>query len=134
MPQELLSCMISTLHRKLCEQELLSMRDRTGCIRSVHTSVPPCWSVLLSKIYPSLSSKSSNSTGTGYDTPSPPITASYDLGRSPFLGHELKLQQPISCIDSLTPKITLTSNLTLAWKGGLPRNSKLVGFKILCHE
>ena len=60
---ELLSCVISTLRRKPCELVLRYTGSGT-------TSVPPCWSILLSTIHLSLSSSSSKSTATKLGTPS----------------------------------------------------------------
>ena len=86
-PPELFSCGISTLRRNPYECVLLIMRDSRGCISNGQTYVPPCWSFLLSKIIPSLASKSSKSTGTGFNIPITPSAAWTDLGRSQFLRH-----------------------------------------------
>ena len=70
----LLSCVIYTLRRKMCGQELnniLSIRSSTS---SGATSVSPSRSILLSKIHLSLASRSSKSTGTASDMPSTPST------------------------------------------------------------
>ena len=64
LPTELISCMISTLRRNPCKPALLNMQDSRGCIVSGPTSVPPCRSIILSNIHPSLSSSSSKSTAT----------------------------------------------------------------------
>ena len=47
-PPELISCVISTLRRKLCELSPLKMRDSRGYTGSAPTYMPPCWSILLS--------------------------------------------------------------------------------------
>ena len=82
---ELLSCMISILRRKLCEQDLLSMQYSRGCTISGWTSAPPCWSIVLSKIHPSLISETSKSMGTGSDTLITLSNAWTDMGKSRFL-------------------------------------------------
>ena len=56
LPPELLSCVIFTLHRNPCGMEIIRMIDIGGCIGSGMTYVPPCWSILLSNIHPSLTS------------------------------------------------------------------------------
>ena len=64
-PPDLLSCVISTLRRRLCKRELhkiLASRDSTS---SGATSAPPSISILISKIHPYLALRSSKSTGTG---------------------------------------------------------------------
>ena len=71
-PPEMLYCVISTLHRKPCEPELLKMIDSRGCTGSGPTSVLPCRSILLSKIHSSLASSSSKSTATAFSTPRTP--------------------------------------------------------------
>ena len=53
-PLELLSCLILTLRRKPCKLALLKIQVIRGCTSSGLTSVPLCWSILLSKIYPYL--------------------------------------------------------------------------------
>ena len=80
-------CIISMLHRNLCERALLRMRDSRVCTRSGLTSLPPCWSILITKIPPFLASKSSKSMGTGSNTPSIPISEWTNLGNSPYLSH-----------------------------------------------
>ena len=86
-PRELLSCVISTLRRKPCEPALLKMRDIRGCTGSGPTSVPPCRSILLSDIHPSLVLSSSKSTATVLGTPSTPSAGWTDLVKNRFLRH-----------------------------------------------
>ena len=71
-PPEVLSCMISMLHRNPCERAILGMRNIRICISIGQTYVPPCWSIIISKIRPSLISKYSKYMGTGFNTPSTP--------------------------------------------------------------
>ena len=130
LPPELVSCVISKLHRKPCEQALLKMQDRISYTSSGLTSVPPCRPVLISKIHPPLASNSSNSTSTGsvkLGTPS----AKWDvLGNNRFRRHGGRLQQPTSWTAYLKPESPLTPNIKSAWTSDLPENSKLVGSKI----
>ena len=91
-PPELLSCVISTLLRKLCKQAILSMQDSRGCIGIGLTYVPPCQPILLSKIHISLASNSSKSTDAGSVTPSTPIVRWTNLGKNLFLRHGGRLQ------------------------------------------
>ena len=86
-PQELLSCVIPTLRRKPCDPALLKMRNSRGCTDSGPSSVPPCRSILLSKIHPSLTSSSSKSMATESGTPSTPSAGWTDLGKNRFLRH-----------------------------------------------
>ena len=82
---ELLSCVISTLCRKPCQPALLKMRDSRGCTISGTNSVPPCQSVLLSKIHPYLASRSSKSKTTAFITTSTPSAGCINLGNNQFL-------------------------------------------------
>ena len=93
-PLELLSCVISTLHRKPFETALLKMLDSRGCTRSGPTSVPPYRSILLSKIHPSLALSFSKSTDTNFGTPSNPSAGWIYLEKDRFLKHLGRLQQP----------------------------------------
>ena len=68
-PLELLSCLILTLRRKPCKLALLKIRVIRGCTSSGLTSVPLCWSILLSKIYPYLASSPPKSIATVFGTP-----------------------------------------------------------------
>ena len=90
-PPDLLSCVISTLRKKPCERELHKILASRGSTSSGETSAPPSRSILLSKIHPSLASRSSQFMGTGSDTPSTPSAEWTDLGRSRFLRHGGKL-------------------------------------------
>ena len=110
---ELLSCMISTLLRKPCKPALLKMRDSRGCTGSGLTSAPTCWSILLSKIHPSLTSRFSESTATWFGTPRTTSTGWNDLGKNRFLRHGGRLQRPTSWIVSPTPENWLTPKRTL---------------------
>ena len=59
LPPDLLYCMISTLGRKPCGQELHKILASRGYTRSGATSTPPSRSILLSKIHPYLATRSS---------------------------------------------------------------------------
>ena len=101
LPQELLSCVISTLHRKPRKRAVPTMRYSRGCTSSGYTSsgltsVPPCRLILISRIHPSLASKSSKSTSTGSVTPINPIAKWTNLGNNWFLRHGGRLQRPTS--------------------------------------
>ena len=74
-PQKLLSCVISTLHRKLCKQELHKMCGSRDCTSSGPTSAPPCRLALLSKIRPSLKLRSCRHMNTGSGMPIIPSDA-----------------------------------------------------------
>ena len=102
-PLELLSCMIFTLRRKPCKQAILRMRDSRGYIGSGLNSVPPYWSILLSKIHPPFTSNSSKSTATGSITPGTLSAGWTDLGNNQFLRHGGRLQQPTSWMACLNP-------------------------------
>ena len=93
---QLLSCVISTLRRKLCEQGLHSIRTNRDSTGSGPISAPPYRSALLSKIHPSLKLKSCRYMDTGSDMPSTPSAEWTDLGKSRFLRHGGKLRQPTS--------------------------------------
>ena len=54
LPLDLLSCVISTLHRTPCDWELHKILASRGFTSSGATSAPPSRSILLSKIYLSL--------------------------------------------------------------------------------
>ena len=86
-PLELLSCVISTLHRKPYEPALLKIRDSRGCTGSGPTSVPPCCSILLSKIHASLTSSSSKATATMFGARSTPSDGWTELGNNWFIRH-----------------------------------------------
>ena len=102
-PPDLLSCVISTLRRKPCERELHKILASRGSTSSGAISAPPSRSILLSKIHPSLASRSSKFMGTGSDTPSTPSAEWTDLGMSRFLRHGGRLQRPTSWTTSPTP-------------------------------
>ena len=93
---DMLSFVISTLRRNPCEQELHNIIAIRGSTSSGATSAPPSRSILLSKIHLSLASRSCKSTGTVSDTPSTPRAEWTHLGRSRFLRHGGRLQQPTS--------------------------------------
>ena len=95
-PMELLSCVISTLRRRPCEPALLKIQDIRGCTSSGPTYVPPFWSILLSKIHPSLALSSSKSAATALSAPSTPSVGWTDLGKNLFLMHGGQLQRPTS--------------------------------------
>ena len=95
-PPQLLSCVISTLCRKLCELELIKMRNIRVCTGSGSTSVPPCRSALLSKIHPFLESRSYKYTYTGSVMPTTPSNAWTYLGKSWFLRRGRRLWQTTS--------------------------------------
>ena len=84
---DLLSCMISTLHRNPCKRELHKMLIRRSSTRSGATSTPPSRSILLSRIHPFLASRSSKSTGTASDMPSTPCAEWTNLESIRFLRH-----------------------------------------------
>ena len=86
-PLELLSCEISTLHKNMYDQALLRMCDSGGFTSSGLTSVPPCWSILISKIHPYPTLSSCKSTGTRSNTPSTPSAEWADFGKNRFLRH-----------------------------------------------
>ena len=90
-PPNLFSCVISTLRRKPCEQEKHNILASRGSTSSGASSAPHSRTILLSKIHPSLASRSYKSTRTGTDTPSTQTAKWTDLGRSPFLRHILKI-------------------------------------------
>ena len=96
LPPKLISYVISTMHRKPCKPELLKMRYRKGCTGIGPTSVPTCWSTLLSKIHPSLASRSSKSTATKFGTPITPSVRWTNLGNNWFIRHGRRLQRPTS--------------------------------------
>ena len=102
LPPQLLSCVISTLNKKLCEQGLYRMRANRSSIGSGSISAPPCQSALLSNIHPSLKLKPCRYMETGSNMPSTPSVKWTDLGKSRFLRHGGKLRQPTSWIASLT--------------------------------
>ena len=94
----------STLRRKLCDPELPKMRDSRGYTCSGPTSVPPCRSILLSKIHPFLASISSKSTAIAFGTPSTPRTGWTNLGKNRFFRNGGKLQHPTSWMVCPTPE------------------------------
>ena len=123
-PRELLSCVISTLRRKPCKPALLKMRDSRGCTGSGPASVPPCWSILLSMIHPSLASSFSKSTATESGTPSTPSAGWTNLGKNLFLRHGGRLQQPTSWMVFPTPENWLTPKRALGLTNASHGNSR----------
>ena len=109
-PPELLSWVVSMLHMKPCEPALHRMRDSRGCTGSGPTSVPPCWSILLSKVHPSLVSSSSKSTSIAFGTPGTPSAGWTNMGNNWFLRHGSHLQRPTSWRVCPTPENHPTHN------------------------
>ena len=66
-PPDLISCVISTLHRSSCERELHKILASRGSTSSGETYAPPSRSILLSYIHPSVAPRSCKCTGTGSD-------------------------------------------------------------------
>ena len=91
-PPDLLACVISTLCRRPCERELHKILASRGSTSSGETSVPPSRSILLSKIHPSLVSRSCKYMGIRSDTPSTPSPDLTHLGRSQFFRHGARLR------------------------------------------
>ena len=91
---ELIPNVISTVHRKLRNQALLRMQYSRGCTSIGLTSVSHYWSILLSKIHPSLALKFSKSMGTGSDTPITPSNRWNKLGNNRFSGMESDCSNP----------------------------------------
>ena len=129
-PRELLSWVISTLRRNPYEPALLKMRDSRGCTGSGPTSVPPCRSILLSKIHPSLALSSSKSTATEFGTPSTPSAGWTDLGKNRFLRHGGRLQRPTSWMVFPTPENRPTPKRTLGSTSASHGNSRPTASKI----
>ena len=94
-------------------------------------SDPPSRSILLSKIFPHLASRSSKSTGTASDMPSTPSTEWTDLGRSQVLRHGGKLRRPPSLMASQTPGIPPTPRPTSDWTCDSPGSLKPTGSRTL---
>ena len=124
LPSQLLSCIISTLRRNLCEREILKMPNIRGCTGSAPTSAPPCRSAPLSKIHSSLESRSYRYTDTGSDMPTTPIDDCTNLGKSRFLMRVGQLLQPISWMAFLTLKILQVLNPTPDWTDTSPVSLK----------
>ena len=131
---ELLSCVISTLRRKPCQPALLKIQDSRGCTSSGTTSVPPCQSILLSKIHPSLALRSSKSTTTAFSTPSTPSAGWINLRNNQFLRHGGQLQRPTSWMVCPTPENQLTLNHTTGLTSASRGNSRPTGSSIPLSE
>ena len=121
--------MISTLRRKPCQPALLKMRDSRGCTSSGTNSVPPCQSILLSKIHPSLALRSSKSTTTAFSTPSTPSAGWINLRNNQFLRHGGQLQLPTSWMVCPTPENQLTLKHTPGLTSASRGNSRPMGSK-----
>ena len=115
LPLQLISCLISTLHMKLCEGLLLNMCNRRCCTNSGSISSPPCWSSLLSKTHPSLDFRSYRYTDTGSNMPTTPRKACTDLVKSHFSHAGGLIQRPTSCMTPLNLEILQTPNPTPDW-------------------
>ena len=74
--------------------------------------MPPCRSILLSKILPYLASSPSKSTATLFVMPIPPSTGWTDLGNNRFLRHIGQFQRPTSWMVCPTPENKLTLKRT----------------------
>ena len=122
--QQLLLCVIYTLRRKLCNQELHNMQGIRDCTGSGPTSAPPCWLDLLYKIHPSLELRSCRYTDTGYNTPTTPNDAWTDFGNSRFLRHGGQLLRPTSWMASPTQEILQAPRPTPDWTDVSPVSLK----------
>ena len=130
LPPELISCMISTMRRYPCEPALLKMRDNKVCTGSGPTAVPPCWSILLSKIHQPLASRSSNSTTNPFGMPSNPSARWTDLGKNWFLRHGGRLQHPTPWMVFPTPENQPTLKCTPGSTSASPGRSRPTGSRI----
>ena len=99
--------------------------------RSGVTSAPPSQSILISKIHPSLASRSSKSMGTAYNIPSTPILEWTDLGRSRFLRHCRQFHKPTSWMDYQTPRSPPTPSPTSDCTCDSPDSLKPTGLRTL---
>ena len=100
LPPQLISCVISMLRRKSCNQEIYRMCANRGCAVSGPTSASPCQSYLLSKMHPSLKLKSCRYMGTGLNILTTTSNTWNELGKIHFLRHGVWLRQPTSLMAS----------------------------------
>ena len=133
-PPDLLSCVISTLCMNPCERGLHKILARRGSTSSGETSAPPSRSILISKIHPSLASRSFKSTGTVSDTPSTPSAEWTNLGRSWYLRHGGRLRRPTSWLASQRPESQQTPSPTADWTCISPGSLKPTGSRILWSD
>ena len=126
---ELLSCRISTLCRNPYGQALLRIREIRGCISSELTSVPPCQSILISKIYPPLVLNSSKSTAIRSIALGTPSARWTDLRNNQFIRHRGRLERPTSWMACPIPEPPLTHTLTPVLTSASPGSSKPTGLR-----
>ena len=131
LPSQLISCIISMMLRKPCNQGLHRTRADRDSTGSGPISAPPCRLDLLSKIHPSLKWKYCRYMETGSNTPSTPSANWTDLGKSRFLRHGGKLWQPTSWMASPTQEILPTPRPTPEWKDVSPGSSKPTAWRTL---